>query len=177
MQQNQKKDKGLYSFKNEHDSCGIGFVAHVHGMQSHDIVKQGLEVLINLTHRGAELADSKTGDGAGITIQIPRDFYLIEGINLPPVGDFGTGMIFLPPDEQEAQYCINRFDKICKEEGLSLIMYRDVPVDSSQIGDIARKAEPVIKQVFLASAQGGHTIEIKLYIARKRIEKRSMHRI
>ncbi len=171
MQQNQKKDKGLYSFKNEHDSCGIGFVAHVHGMQSHDIVKQGLEVLINLTHRGAELADSKTGDGAGITIQIPRDFYLIEGINLPPVGDFGTGMIFLPPDEQEAQYCINRFDKICKEEGLSLIMYRDVPVDSSQIGDIARKAEPVIKQVFLASAQGGHTIDIKLYIARKRIEK------
>ncbi len=171
MQYNYKTKRGLYSFENEHDNCGIGFVANVKGLQTHDIVRQGLEVLINLTHRGAELADNKTGDGAGITIQIPRDYYLMEGIDLPPVGDYGTGLFFLPQDKTEAEYCLARFDKICDEEGLTNIQYREVPVDNSQIGDIARDAEPAVKQVFLADGEGGRKLEIKLYIARKRIEK------
>lgn len=89
-------DQGLYRNEFEHDNCGIGFVAHLKGKKSHDIIKRGLETLVNMTHRGAEGADSKTGDGAGVMIQIPRDFYLIQGYSIPPEGQFGTGIVFLP---------------------------------------------------------------------------------
>ena len=90
------QDQGLYRKEFEHDSCGIGFVAHLKGKKSHSIVLQGLDILRNMTHRGAEGADSKTGDGAGVLIQVPRDFYLIQGYSLPPEGQFGTGLIFFP---------------------------------------------------------------------------------
>jgi len=164
-------NRGLYNSEYEHDSCGIGFVVNIKGRQSHDIVERGLEVLKNLSHRGAELADSKTGDGSGITIQIPRDFYLIEGINLPPAGLFGTGLLFLPTDKNEAEYCKKRMVEICAEEGLRTITFRQVPVFNEHIGEIARRAEPHIEQIFLESGYDENKLTIKLYIARKRIER------
>jgi len=107
---------GMYQPGFEHDGCGIGFVAQIKGKKSHSIIRMGLEVLINMAHRGAEGADSKTGDGAGILLQIPRDFYLIQGYQLPPEGQFGTGIIFLPRKEDEARECISIFQSIIIEE-------------------------------------------------------------
>ncbi|MDO9580314.1 MAG: hypothetical protein Q7J06_07070, partial [Bacteroidales bacterium] len=93
MKTERPHQQGLYRKEFEHDNCGIGFVAHLHGKKSHSIIRQGLDILINMTHRGAEGADSKTGDGAGVLIQVPRDFYLIQGYSLPPAGQFGTGLV------------------------------------------------------------------------------------
>ena len=106
---------GLYRSAFEHDNCGIGFVAHLKGKKSHDIIKRGLETLVNMTHRGAEGADSKTGDGAGVLIQVPRDFYLIQGYSIPPEGQFGTGIIFLPQDSSDAERCLSVLTDIIKE--------------------------------------------------------------
>jgi len=127
----QTGDTGLYSSEYEHDSCGIGFVAHLKGRKSHNIITQGLDILRNMTHRGAEGADSKTGDGAGVLIQIPRDFYLIQGYELPPQGQFGTGLLFLPRDREDASECEKILLGIIKEEGVSLIGFRDVPVNNT----------------------------------------------
>ena len=102
-------NQGLYREEFEHENCGIGFVAHIKGRKSHSIIIQGLEVLENMTHRGAEGADKKTGDGAGILIQVPRDFYLIQGYSLPPAGQFGTGLVFLPQDKEDAEACRDIF--------------------------------------------------------------------
>ena len=102
MKKERPKQQGLYRQEFEHENCGIGFVAHLKGKKSHSIIRQGLEILTNMTHRGAEGADSKTGDGAGVLIQVPRDFYLIQGYSLPPEGQFGTGLIFLPQDSNDA---------------------------------------------------------------------------
>ena len=118
------QNSGLYNRQNEHDNCGIGFVAHVKGKKSHGIVEKGLEVLANLRHRGAEGADSNTGDGAGITIQIPREYYVNQGIELPEQGKFGTGMLFLPQIEKEAQYCLTQLKELAEELGLELIQTR-----------------------------------------------------
>ncbi|MBW6500642.1 MAG: hypothetical protein K0B05_04535 [Bacteroidales bacterium] len=104
MKRDRPGNTGLYRHEFEHDSCGIGFVAQIHGKKSHDIIVRGLDILRNMTHRGAEGADSKTGDGAGVLIQIPRDFYLIQGYALPPEGQFGTGLLFLPQDEGEGAF-------------------------------------------------------------------------
>src|SRR5512137_1879246 len=117
--------EGLYRQEFEHGSCGIGFVAHVRGKKSHSIINQGIDILRNMTHRGAEGADSKTGDGAGVLIQVPRDFYLIQGYALPPSGQFGTGLIFLPRDPADADKCIEILLSIIKEEGVDLIGFRD----------------------------------------------------
>ena len=105
MKNERPKQAGLYRNVFEHDNCGIGFVAHLKGKKSHEIIQRGLEILVNMTHRGAEGADSKSGDGAGVMIQIPRDFYLIQGYSLPPEGQFGTGLVFLPQDPAEAKKC------------------------------------------------------------------------
>jgi len=94
MKKERPKQQGLYRQEFEHENCGIGFVAHLKGKKSHSIIRQGLDILTNMTHRGAEGADSKTGDGAGVLIQVPRDYYLIQGYSLPPAGQFGTGLIF-----------------------------------------------------------------------------------
>ena len=103
MKKERPKQQGLYRQEFEHENCGIGFVAHLKGKKSHSIIRQGLDILTNMTHRGAEGADSKTGDGAGVLIQVPRDFYLIQGYSLPPEGQFGTGLIFFPQDSSDAQ--------------------------------------------------------------------------
>ena len=163
--------EGLYRQEFEHGSCGIGFVAHVKGRKSHSIISMGLDILRNMTHRGAEGADSKTGDGAGVMIQIPRDFYLIQGFALPPEGQFGTGLVFLPKNLDDAEKCTEIFLAIIKEEGVSFIGFRDVPRDNSTIGEIALGAEPDIRQILLSADIQQEDLERKLYIIRKRTEK------
>ncbi|HBC79087.1 MAG TPA: glutamate synthase large subunit [Bacteroidales bacterium] len=171
MRRVRPSSEGLYKQEFEHGSCGIGFVAHVKGRKSHSIIKMGLDILRNMTHRGAEGADSKTGDGAGVMIQIPRDFYLIQGYALPQEGQFGTGLIFLPKNLDDAEKCTEILLSIIKEEGVSFIGFRDVPRDNSIIGEIARSAEPDIRQILLSSDIRQDDLERKLYIIRKRTEK------
>lgn len=171
MRTNRPSDEGLYRQEFEHGSCGIGFVAQIKGKKSHSIISMGLEILKNMTHRGAEGADSKTGDGAGVMIQVPRDFYLIQGFALPPEGQFGTGLIFLPRNNEEAEKCTDILLNIIKEEGVSFIGFRDVPRDNSTIGEIARSTEPQIRQILLGSDMQQDELERKLYIIRKRTEK------
>ena len=161
---------GLHRPEFEHDACGIGFVAHIKGKKSHDIIRKGLEVLENMTHRGAEGADSKTGDGAGILIQVPRDFYLMQGYSLPPEGQVGTGMVFLPQDRQEAARCEEILISLAASEKIELIGFRDVPVDNFSLGDVAKSTEPYIKQILLGADYDQETLERKLYLIRKKAE-------
>jgi len=171
MRRERPDQSGLYRSEFEHDNCGIGFVAHLKGKKSHDIIKRGLETLVNMTHRGAEGADSKTGDGAGVLIQIPRDFYLIQGHAIPPEGQFGTGLVFLPQDTSEAKKCEEILVQLVHGEGVQFIGFRDVPRDNSTIGEISRRAEPMIRQILLGSDLTQEEFERKLYIVRKRAEK------
>ncbi len=162
---------GLYDPANEHDACGIGFVAHIKGVKSHDIVQRGLTVLLNMDHRGATSADNKTGDGAGIMVQMPHDFFLSQGINLPEQGRYGAGLVFLPVEEEEADYCVEVLNRYIEAEGLTLIAWRKVPVDGSVIGEIARSTEPLIRQVFVKGNYEQDLLERKLYLARKQAER------
>jgi glutamate synthase (NADPH/NADH) large chain len=170
MRTERPENTGLYKQEFEHENCGIGFVAHLKGRKSHSIIEQGLDILRNMTHRGAEGADKKTGDGAGVLIQIPRDFYLIQGYELPPEGQFGTGLIFLPQDANDASRCEEILLKIVNEEEVNFIGFRDVPRNSSVIGEISRAAEPFIKQILLGAETEQESLERKLYIIRKRAE-------
>ncbi len=162
---------GLYDPANEHDACGIGFVAHIKGVKSHDIVQRGLTVLLNMDHRGATSSDNKTGDGAGIMVQMPHDFFLSQGINLPEPGRYGAGLVFLPVEEEEADYCVEVLNRYIEAEGLTLIAWRKVPVDGSVIGEIARSTEPLIRQVFVKGNYEQDLLERKLYLARKQAER------
>ena len=170
MKQERPKQQGLYRQEFEHANCGIGFVAHLKGKKSHSIIRQGLDILTNMTHRGAEGADSKTGDGAGVLIQVPRDFYLIQGYSLPPEGQFGTGLVFFPQDSTDAFACKEILVNIIKEEGVNIIGFREVPRNNSVIGEISRAAEPEIVQILLGADIPQADLEIKLYIIRKRAE-------
>ncbi|MCF8380029.1 MAG: glutamate synthase large subunit [Bacteroidales bacterium] len=171
MKNQRPKDQGMYHSDFEHDNCGIGFVAHLKGKKSHKIIQMGLEVLENMTHRGAEGADSNTGDGAGVLLQIPRDFYLIQGYALPPEGQFGTGILFLPQDTKEAEECITILTELVKEHGIDLIGFREVPRDNSTLGEVAKAAEPFIQQILLGADLPQEELERKLYIIRKKAEK------
>jgi glutamate synthase (NADPH/NADH) large chain len=164
-------ENGLYRSAFEHDGCGIGFVASIHGEKSNSIIIQGLDILCNMTHRGAEGADGKTGDGAGIMIQVPRDFYLIQGFSLPPEGRYGTGILFLPQDKDEAIRCEEILLHIAQEEETSLIGFREVPRNGSVLGAISASAEPYMKQIFLKADLPQEDLERRLYIIRKRAEK------
>ncbi len=170
MKTERPQQQGLYRKEFEHENCGIGFVAHLHGKKSHSIIRQGLDILINMTHRGAEGADSKTGDGAGVLIQVPRDFYLIQGYALPPEGQFGTGLIFLPQGSADASKCQEILLNIIKEEGVNLIGFRDVPRNNSVLGEISKASEPEIIQILVGSDLQQDDLERKLYIIRKRAE-------
>ncbi len=164
--------RGLYDPKNEHDSCGIGFVAHIKGNPSHEIIQQGLDVLLNMEHRGATSADNKTGDGAGLLMQVPHEFITdVLKMEVGEQGRYGTGLIFLPKNEHEAGICIDVLTGNIKAEGLFLVGYRDVPVDSSAPGDIAKTTEPTIRQVFVKADMEQDALERKLYTVRKRTEK------
>lgn len=161
---------GLYRQEFEHENCGIGFVANIKGKKSHSIIKQGLDILCNMTHRGAEGADKKTGDGAGVLIQVPRDFYLIQGYSLPPEGQFGTGLIFLPQDSFDSERCKEILLNFIKEEEVDFIGFREVPRNNTVIGEISRAAEPEILQVLLGADIPQEDLERKLYIIRKLTE-------
>ncbi|OHD14164.1 MAG: glutamate synthase subunit alpha [Spirochaetes bacterium GWB1_36_13] len=165
-------NQGLYDSQNEHDSCGIGFVANIKGKKSYNIIERGLEVLERMEHRGAESADNKTGDGAGILFQIPHNFYQGELKGLPEFGKYGTGLVFLPKDEKNKEKVKAAFEKVIKAEGLEVFAFRKIEVDSSAIGDIALKSEPSIEQVFITGKDiDSKTLERKLYIVRKLSEK------
>ncbi|HEX2976589.1 MAG TPA: glutamate synthase large subunit [Bacteroidales bacterium] len=170
MNKERPRKQGLYDPEFEHENCGIGFVAHLKGRKSHSIIRQGLDVLCSMTHRGAEGADSKSGDGAGVLIQVPRDFYLIQGYSLPAEGQFGTGLVFLPQDSSEAEICKNTLLRIMKEEGVDFLGFREVPRDNTTIGEIARAAEPEIVQVLAGADVPQEELERKLYIIRKLAE-------
>ena len=165
------EQRALYSFENEHDACGVGLVLNIFGEKSHEIVEKGLQVLENMVHRGAESADNKTGDGAGILVQIPHEFILLQGIAVPAKGRYGTGLVFLPKESAKAQLCINVIKEQVEKEGLNLIAVRDVPVDSSILGQISASNEPEIKQIFVTGGNSQDELEHKLYVVRKKIEK------
>jgi len=170
------RQQGLYDPQYEKDSCGIGFVVNIKGKKSHDIVRKGLQVLENLTHRGAQGCDPCTGDGAGILLQIPHTFLKRVagdvGVSLPDVGEYGVGQLFLPPNADSRRLCEKLFTEILVEEGLRLLGWRDVPVKSDQIGDQARTTEPFMRQIFIArDALNEAQFERKLYVVRKRVEK------
>jgi glutamate synthase (NADPH/NADH) large chain len=167
MRQRFPKVQGLYDPANEHENCGIGFVANIKGVKSNEIVRRGLEVLVNMTHRGAESSDNKSGDGAGILMQLPHDFFKSFGFNLPAPGKYGSGLVFLPRNEKESMACVEELNSQLAAEGLELIGYRDVPVNNKVIGEIARSNEPVIRQVFVQGQYEQDVLERKLYIARK----------
>jgi len=166
--------QGLYHPSHEHDACGVGFVAHIKGRKSHSIVEQGLSVLKNLSHRGAVGWDPKLSDGAGCLIQIPDRFYREEmaqqGVKLPPAGQYGVGMVFLPRDPASRIACEYEIERAIKDEGQILLGWRDVPVDNSDLAEPAKKLEPVIRQVFIGRGRRvtvTDALERKLYIIRK----------
>jgi glutamate synthase (NADPH/NADH) large chain len=164
--------QGLYDPANEHDNCGIGFVAHIRGQKSHDIIERGLQVLENMDHRGATSSDNKTGDGAGILMQIPDQFIReVLKVNVPASGLFATGLIFLPQNRSDAALCVEVLSKFIRQEGLELIEYRDVAVDPSAPGEIAKLTEPYIIQVFIKANLEQSVFEQKLYLVRKQAEK------
>ena len=170
--------QGLYDPQYEHDSCGVGVVANIKGNKSHDIIEKGLQVLINLGHRGACGADPKTGDGAGVLIQMPDRFFRREcaklGIDLPPLGEYGVGMVFLPRDPAQRQTCERIFEDIVREEGQVFLGWRDVPVDDDSIGSHSRDVRPEIRQIFVGRgpdiADEDH-LGRKLFVIRRRVEK------
>jgi glutamate synthase (NADPH) large chain len=169
------KKQGLYDPAHEHDACGVGFVVNIKGDRSHDIVVKALQVLDNLTHRGACGCDPRTGDGAGILMQIPHEFFASEaarlGFKLPAPGEYGVGQVFLPLDAVKRRECEDAFERIVNEEGQRLLGWRDVPVVESECGEIARRGMPAIRQVFIARGPDlfdAEALERKLYVIRKR---------
>ena len=168
--------QGLYDPRNEHDACGVGFVTHIKGVKTHDTVKRGLEILLNLDHRGAVGADPLLGDGAGILIQIPDTFLRAEmakqDIVLPPVGEYGVGMVFLPRENASRMACQEEIERAVAAEGQVLLGWRDVPVSSTMpMSPTVKAKEPVIRQVFVGRGPDvfvTDALERKLYIIRRR---------
>ena len=165
--------KGLYSSAYEHDACGVGMVVNIHGAKSHELVDNALKVLENMEHRGAETRDG-TGDGAGIMVQIPHEFILLQGIPVPEKGQYGTGLVFLPQDEKKQQEILAIMKEETEREGLQLMHLRSVPTDDSVPGKGAHEVEPAIKQVFITGKGEMETtlLERTLYKIRKRVERR-----
>jgi glutamate synthase (NADPH) large chain len=171
--------QGLYDPSQEHDSCGFGFVADTKGRPSHDIVRKTLQVLCNLEHRGASGSEKSTGDGAGILTQIPHAFLAARcratGVELPAPGDYGVGMLFLPPDDRNRRACERILEEATEGEGQRVLAWRDVPTDNATLGVTARTSQPVIRQVFIArgaQTSTGDAFERKLYVIRRLAEKR-----
>src|SRR4026209_2873900 len=167
--------QGLYDPEQEKDSCGIGFVVNFKGQKSHTIVQQGLQILENLSHRGAQGCDPCTGDGAGILLQVPHEFLKRTvgdvGIALPNAGEYGVGMVFLPPQMDARKQCEALFSRMIGEEGARLLGWRDVPVKTDAIGPVARSTEPFIRQVFISrDVLNEGQFDRKLYVIRKRVE-------
>ena len=167
-----KSKRGLYDQANEHDACGVGMLVDIHGRKSHSIVDSALTVLENMRHRGAEGADNQTGDGAGILVQIPHEFILLQGIPVPEKGHYGTGLVFLPKDQAAQKAFLQIIQEEVEAKGLTILCLRDVPVCSEILGKDALATEPAIKQLFIVGEEDQQELELKLYGVRKRIEKR-----
>ncbi|MGN0258324.1 MAG: glutamate synthase large subunit [Bacteroides sp.] len=168
----QPQSMGLYDATNEHDACGVGMIVNIKGGKSHELVESALKVLENMRHRGAEGADNKTGDGAGIMLQIPHEFILLQGIPVPEKGRYGTGLLFLPKEEKDQQEILSIIIEEIEREGLTLMHLRNVPTCPEILGEAARAAEPDIKQIFVTGFTDSETADRKLYIIRKRIENK-----
>ena len=171
-----KIEQGLYQSQYEHDACGVGMVVNIHGGKSHQLVDDALRVLENMRHRGAEIG--KDGDGAGIMLQIPHEFILLQGIPVPEKGKYGTGLVFLPKDDKRQQEILSIIIEEVEREGLQLMHLRKVPTNPECLGERALGTEPDIKQLFITEGtttmneEGLRTLPVKLYIIRKKIEKR-----
>jgi glutamate synthase domain-containing protein 2/glutamate synthase domain-containing protein 1/glutamate synthase domain-containing protein 3 len=173
---NRAQAEGLYDPANEHDACGVGFVVNIKGERSHDLLRSGLEILVNLSHRGACGCDPLTGDGCGVLTQMPDELLRAKtaeiGFELPPRGEYGAGAVFLPPDASQREFCERRLEAIITEEGQKFLGWRDVPVNTGALGWLAQSVEPTIRQLFIA--RGADTpadmFEWKLYVIRRRIE-------
>lgn len=168
----QPEQLGLYNAANEHDACGVGMLVNIHGGKSHEIVESALKVLENMQHRGAEGADNKTGDGAGIMLQIPHEFILLQGIPVPEKGKYGTGLLFLPKDLKDQAAILDIITEEIEKEGLTFMHLRDVPTNNSILGTAALATEPDVKQIFITGFTEPTKAEKTLYIIRKRIENR-----
>lgn len=166
------RQQGLYNPNNEKDACGVGLLANINGIKSHQLVEKGLQVLENMVHRGAEGADSKTGDGAGIMVQIPHEFILLQGIAVPEKGRYGSGLMFLPKNDDSQQLILDILERETLELGLSMLPVRDIPTNNELLGRVAKAAEPAIKQIFIADERTNEDIEPKLYVLRRRVEKK-----
>ena len=179
------KPQGLYTPENEHDNCGVGFLANIKNQKSHEIIRQGLKILVNLDHRGAVGADPLAGDGAGILLQIPdrllREECAVdrgvsggEGIALPPAGDYAVGMLFLPRHEETVALCVAAIEKVTAAEGQICLGWRDVPVDNSCVGESVKAEEPLIRQFFVGRGPDiadQDAFERKLFVIRKQVHQ------
>lgn len=170
--QRQPMQLGLYDVTNEHDACGVGMLVNIHGSKSHELVESALKVLENMRHRGAEGADNKTGDGAGIMLQIPHEFILLQGIPVPEKGKYGTGLLFLPKDEKDRAAILSIIIEEIEKEGLTLMHLRNVPTCPEILGEAALANKPDIKQIFITGFTDSETADRRLYIIRKRIENK-----
>src|SRR3954469_18192960 len=170
------EEQGLYHPQHEHDACGIGFVANINGDKSHEIILKGIQVLVNLAHRGACGCDPETGDGAGVLIQIPHAFFARVcgeiGFALPAPGEYGVGMAFFLVEKQDGLFCEGVMERLVHDEGLTVLGWRDTPVDGAALGRIARGSQPYIQQIFIGRPPSldEDAFERKLYIVRRRIE-------
>ncbi|MCU7946210.1 MAG: glutamate synthase subunit alpha, partial [Candidatus Thiodiazotropha sp. (ex Cardiolucina cf. quadrata)] len=168
--------QGLYDPANEHDACGVGFVANIKGEKSHQTIQQGLEILDRLTHRGAVGADPKAGDGAGILLQIPDAFFRgVVDFDLPAEGEYAIGMVFLPQNSASRAECEETIEALVTAEGQQLIGWRDVPVENSGLGYSVIPTEPQVRQIFVArgvNCADQNAFERKLFVIRKQIENK-----
>ncbi|HKL89813.1 MAG TPA: hypothetical protein VJ880_01390, partial [Allomuricauda sp.] len=164
------KKQGLYLPEFEHDNCGAGFICSLKGIKSNDIIHKALEILDKLEHRGAVSADGKTGDGAGILIDVPHDFFKdVCAFDLPEAGDYAVANVFLPQKENQRDFCIKVLEENIEKQGLQLLGWRNVPVNRSVPGSIAAETEPYVMQVFVAKGKSldDFQFNLKLFIARK----------
>ncbi|MDE5840786.1 MAG: glutamate synthase subunit alpha, partial [Muribaculaceae bacterium] len=164
--------RGLYDSRYEHDACGVGLLVNIGGRKSHSLVEKALQVLEHMVHRGAEGADPLTGDGAGIMVQIPHEFILLQGVPVPEKGRYGTGIVFMPHDEISREEILDIIEREAMEDGMTLMSVRDVPTNNSMLGEVARKAEPAVRQIFVSDEDSDRPMELRLYLLRKRVEKK-----
>ncbi|MFI3289476.1 MAG: glutamate synthase large subunit [Rikenellaceae bacterium] len=164
--------QGLYDPSYERDACGVGLLLNINGRKSHKVIDDGLQVLENMIHRGAEGADPATGDGAGIMIQVPHEFILLQGFAVPEKGHYGTGLVFIPKDEKRIEEVMASFRQAAEAEGLEVTAFRDVPVDNSMLGEGALAVEPVTKQVIVVEKELSNlALDVRLYRMRRMVEK------
>lgn len=165
--------QGLYDPAFEHDNCGIGFLAHIKGEKSHKVIRDALNMLENLEHRGGQGDEVNTGDGAGILVQLPHQFFVKQtSFNIGEAGTYAVGMLFLPQDAEERQQVKIHLEQLVVEEELTLLGWREVPFDDSMLGNAAHKSMPVIEQLFVSSQKEMNSIEFErqLYVVRKKAE-------